>query len=529
MIELETNKIYSVSEFEDILTESLRRGTCYKSKKLNYYNSICAFDIETSNIKLEADNDYKDIYLYNYLKSSKIRLQDVEPVHVTGLTFSHEKGQFIDEFYKELLDTFPGTFPETYDESEQVENIIRVFENNKPDEDTRKVSIMYCWQFAIDGHVVFGRTWDEFIYCMNIIKKYTTVANRIIVYVHNLAFEFQWLRTLFKWHKVFSIASRKPIYAITEDGIEFRCSYILTNYSLAKLADQLQHYKIQKLVGNLDYSLTRTPKTKMTWNEIQYAIFDTLILNAYIQECVLQEKFISRIPLTATGYCRRYARRKCFYTGNTKKEKDACHSKYREFMRCLKIDGADEYYQLKRCFMGGFTHCSAFYSGVILNNVGHIDETSAYPYALLSEPYYPMSSSRKVHPKTREEFEHYLKFYCCIFDAEFTDIKATFQFENYISSSHCFEREKCIVNNGRVVSANKIKTTLTEIDFDIIRKTYKYKHLRVTNMRIYRRGYLPKNLILAICKLYQDKTKLKGVIGKETEYLNAKALLNSVY
>ena len=90
MINLETEKIYSVSQFEEILNDSLSKGTCYKSKKLNYYNSICAFDIETSNIKLEADNDYKDIYLYNYLKGSKIRVMETEPIKHTGLFFSRE-------------------------------------------------------------------------------------------------------------------------------------------------------------------------------------------------------------------------------------------------------------------------------------------------------------------------------------------------------------------------------------------------------------------------------------------------------
>ena len=53
--------------------------------------------------------------------------------------------------------------------------------------------------------------------------------------------------------------------------------------------------------------------------------------------------------------------------------------------------------------------------------------------------------------------------------------------------------------------------------------------MTIKNMRIYRRGFLPKELIEAIIKLYKDKTMLKGVIGKEIEYGNAKALLNSVY
>lgn len=529
MIQLETDRIYPVSQFEKLLAESLKKGTCYKSKKLNYYNSICAFDIETSNIKCEADNDYKDIYLYNYLKGAKIRVLASEGMQLHGITFSHNKGQNIDEFYATLVDYFPGSFMPTYDEMEQIENIVTVFMDNRPQDDELKHSIMYCWQFAIDGHVVFGRTWAEFMKLIKIIEKHTSLDRRMLIYVHNLSFEMQWLRVLFKWHKVFASAPRKPIYAITESGIEFRCSYILTNYSLAKLADQLHHYEIKKLVGDLDYSLIRTPKTPMTTNEIAYCINDVLVVSAYIQECILQERFISRIPLTATGYCRRYARKMCFYSGETWKEKKQCRAEYRELMRKLTIDGKEEYLQLKRAFQGGYTHCAASVSSVKLNNIGHIDESSAYPYALLSEARYPVSKSMKVRPENVEQFENFLKHYCCIFDAEFIEIEASFKHENYISCSHCFCKEKALENNGRLVKASRIKMTLTEIDFDIIRKTYKYKHLKVTNMRIYRRGYLPKNLIKAIIKLYKDKTQLKGVEGKEVEYLNSKSLLNACF
>ena len=526
MIQLDTENIYSVCDFENLLKQSLDHGKCYKSKKINYYNSICAFDIETSNIKNEQDI-YQDIYLYNYLKNTDIRLLDSEVPKISGLHFSRTKGINIDEFYTELHDVFPDWFPDSYDESEQVNNIIKAYIENKPNEDADKFSIMYCWQFAIDGKVIFGRTWDEFLKLIEIINKYVDIHNRIIVFVHNLSFEMQFIRKLLTWHKVFSIAARKPIYAITESGIEFRCSYILTNYSLAKLSDQLHHYKIHKL-DTLNYDLIRTPATPMTLPEIKYAIYDTLVVSAYIQECVMQEKYISRIPLTATGYCRRYTRKMCFYSGKDRKEKQLCRASYKALMACLTIDGKDEYLQLKRAFQGGFTHANAWYSGILLNNVHSIDFTSSYPYSLLSEQY-PMSKGKKVRPKNKEEFEHYLKYYCCIFDVEFIDIESTFEHENYISISHCFVKEKPVTNNGRLVSAKRIVTTLTEIDFDIINKTYKYKHAKVKNMRIYRKGYLPKNLILSIIKLYQDKTQLKGVEGKEVEYLNSKALLNSVF
>lgn len=528
MIILDTDNLYSVSDAPKIIEDSIKRGTCFKNKNLSYYNSICAFDIETTNYKTEADNSYKDIYLYNYIKGMTIKVNSEYKPDVSGLRFSNTKGIAIDEYYKELADLFPGSFPDTYDETTQIENIVEAFTLNRPDnEDVNKVSIMYCWQFAIDGKVIFGRNWAEFLELIKLLETYTDNKTRMIVYVHNLAFEFQFIRTLLTWHKVFSIATRKPIYAITEGGIEFRCSYILTNYSLAKLGDQLNTYHIKKL-DTLDYDKARSPKTEMTELEKKYCAYDCLVVSAYIQEQVLKERFISYIPLTATGYCRRYCRKMCLY-GTSKKDRNEQFNKYHDLMSTLQITGVEEYKQLKRCFSGGFTHASAFYSGKTLEDIDSIDFTSSYPFVALSSPNFPMSTAREVKPKSKEDFEHYLKYYWCMFDVEFLDLQPTFINENYISASHCFTKEKCVTNNGRVVSASKLRMTITHIDFDIIRRTYKWSHMTVKHMRVYNKGYLPKELILAIIKLYQDKTRLKGVKGKEQEYQNGKALLNSVY
>ena len=393
-----------------------------------------------------------------------------------------------------------------------------------------KRSIMYIWQLAINGRVVIGRTWDEFLYAYDLIVDRLGLMKdkRIIIYVHNLSFEFQYIRKFFKWKKVFAIDTRKPIYAITEQGVEFRCSYILTNYSLEKLGDQLHKYKVSKMVGDLDYKLIRTPLTPLSDKEMQYCINDVLVVSAYIKECIEAEKSITRIPLTCTGYCRRYVRHNCLYSGG-KKGKRIQFNRYHMLMQSMKITDIAEYEQLKRAFQGGFTHAGKYWSGFTVPNVSSIDFTSSYPYALLSEPNYPMGTGKLVNIHSKDEFEGYLKNYCCIFDCVFYDIESTFKYENYISVSKCFDKSCPIINNGRVDSAYRLGMTLTNFDFEIIRKTYRFRKCEIHNMRIYRKGYLPKEIITSIIKLYQDKTTLKGVKGKETEYLNSKGLLNSIY
>lgn len=387
---------------------------------------------------------------------------------------------------------------------------------------------MYCWQMAINGRVIIGRTWEQF---KQVYKRIVNVLGlsenqRLIIYVHNLSFEFQFIRKLFEWNNVFAIDSRKPIYARTVDGVEFRCSYLLSGYSLAKLGEQLRMYKVKKMVGDLNYTLIRHTLTPLTEQEMKYCENDVLVVSAYIQEEIERLGNITKIPLTKTSYVRNYCRNCCLYEGSHKHNIDK-YKQYRDLMNVLSLD-VDEYKELKRGFQGGFTHASARFSGKTVENVDSIDFTSSYPFVMLSEQF-PMSRGKRVEIHNDNELEMYLRRYCCLFDVKFSNLTPKYINENYISVSRCFDRQNVTVNNGRVVSADSIGTTITDIDYSIIRETYDWDKMEIANFIIYKRGYLPTEFVKAILKLYSDKTTLKGVEGKEVEYLNGKGMLNSTY
>lgn len=390
----------------------------------------------------------------------------------------------------------------------------------------QKQAFMYCWQMALNGAVIFGRDWDEFIYCLETLQRELNLSKekRLIIYIQNLSFEFQFIRKLIKWESIFSLEEREPVKALSVYGIEFRCSYLLSGYSLEKIGDNLLKYKVSKMVGDLDYSLIRNSKTTLSNEEMKYCINDVLVVSAYIQEKIEQDGSIINIPLTKTGYVRKLCQKACLPT--TKEKRKERHF-YRNMIKNLTIE-PDEYQQLKRAFQGGFTHANAHYVGKVVENVGSFDFTSSYPASMLSERY-PMSKGKIVEIDSVKTFNNYIDNWCCLFDIEITNVYAKNFNENYLSFSKCWGVKNYVLNNGRIVSADVIKTTMTEQDYIIFINFYSFKSFKVRNFRVYQSGYLPKPIIETILKLYEDKTQLKNVEGKEVEYLSSKEQVNSTY
>ena len=395
-------------------------------------------------------------------------------------------------------------------------------------QNSEKRAIMYEWTLCLDGYVIIGREKNEFIDVINkiVLGLELWEKRRLIIYIHNESYEFQFIRKLFIWHTVFALDKRKPVKCMTLDGIEFRCSYLLSGYKLETLAKNLKKYKIEKLVGNLDYKKIRTPTTPLTDKEISYCVNDCLVVVAYIQELIEQYGDITKLPLTKTGFVRNSCRNECLYDSKSHK-KSTKYSKYRKLMRNLTLD-TFTYIQLKKAFAGGFTHASLFHSGKIVKNVSSFDFTSSYPYVICSEKF-PMSSPIYGIPKNSEELRNWLINYCCVFTIEFRNLEERIYYENYISKSKCEILESYEENNGRIKNAKRLQITITEQDYLIIRKFYTWKSMRITNFIRFTKGYLPKDFIHNVLIQYENKTKLKGVDGKEEEYMNAKEFVNSLY
>lgn len=382
---------------------------------------------------------------------------------------------------------------------------------------------MYLWQFGIHDCVFYGRTWDEFIEMINTLTDYygTGETRKIIIYVHNLSFEFAFLCQRMAWKKVFCVKSRTPVYAETETGLLFKCSYLLTNYSLDSVGKNLIN-PIPKLIGDLDYSLIHNSTTPLTDAELSYAEHDILIVMQLIREKIEQDGNITKIPLTNTGYVRKTCKQACLSSKNQNS------ISYRKFIQQMTIT-PDEYIQLVKAFQGGFTHASNLHSGQLLTNVTSFDLSSAYPSVLVGEQY-PMSKGEYITVNSLDELETMCKDYLLVFDIMLDDVQPKFIAEHYLSFSKCYNvPDDAIVDNGRIVSASHLVSTITNIDYEILKQCYTWKSISVSHIIRYRKSYLPTPFIKTVLQFYNDKTSLKCVSGKEVQYMHSKGMLNSLY
>ncbi len=392
-----------------------------------------------------------------------------------------------------------------------------------------KRACMYIWQFGMLNWVTYGRTWKEYFAFIKVLKKVIGIDSTLIlpVYIHNLAYEFQFFRKRIDWDKVFLLDERKPVYAISE-GIEYRCSLKLSSKSLAKVGEDLVKYQEYKHVGDLDYQLIRHSKTPLTTEELGYCEADIRVLLAYIQEKIESDGDVTRIPMTNTGYVRNYCRKECF-------------KKYKQYKRLISFLTLTpkEYKQLKRGFSGGFTHASAKYvvegKEKVLKNVGSFDFTSSYPAVMIAEKF-PMSPGREITTLgdgTDEEkwkrLHYYLKKYCCLFDITLEHVIAKLDYDHPISASKLIYKEGVVEDNGRVVYADKLTITCTEQDFFTYSEFYNWDSYQIHVFRVYDKGYLPTDFVKSIIELYKRKTTLKDVTGEEINYMISKNMLNAAY
>ena len=396
-------------------------------------------------------------------------------------------------------------------------------------------SAMYIWQWQFGtDYTVIGRTWDEFITLQKRIKACLPENSWLVCYIHNLSFEHQFLKGVYKFspEEVFAVGSRKPIKADMWGCFELRCSYKLTNMSLGEFTKKMR-VEHGKLSGDeFDYSKERYWFSELTEKELEYCVNDVLGLVEAINALMARDgDTLQTIPLTSTGYVRRNAKR-AMRNGK----------EHHNFVYSILPD-IEQYRALREAFRGGNTHANRFYVGDVVRNVHSADRSSSYP-AVMCNCEFPMSQFIKILPKdlNLEYISRCIKIRhkALLLRVKISNLKLRNPYWGcpYLSKDKCRNivhavyaidgEQESALDNGRILEAVSLETTITDVDFHIICNEYS------GDIKILEGWYasykkLPQPLIDEVIRYYKEKTELKGVKGQEIYYDKAKALLNSLY
>jgi len=466
------------------------RGKKYEKKIVN---AVCAFDIETTNLT------YRNKFRVNY----------------------------------------------------NAKNWTDIFNINKAKLCERKYAIMYVWQFAFTkDFVVVGRTWLDFLVFLERLEKCLNKNEYLIIYVHNLSFEFQFLKGIldFQPENVFAVDSRKILTARYNNHFEFRCSYLLSNMSLSEFTEKMNVEHKKQSGEDFDYSKQRYPWTTLTEKELKYCTYDVIGLVEAIDVLMNSDNDnLYTVPMTSTGYVRR----------DMKAAMKSLHYKYWQMLQ----PSLSTYTMLRAAFRGGNTHANRWYVGdsgsisKIFDNYGvyTYDIASSYPAVMLNG-LFPVKEFKIVDNPTfakftvlrNREYEGHKKW-AMLIEIKLANLrlKRSEWGVPYLSKDKCkvtkyLDGKKIhdtgVYDNGRILQAEELTTTITDIDYEIIEKEYDFDIVEISKLQIAEYGYLPECIKDVVRKYFRLKTELKQDKEspdydekQEVFYLKSKNKLNACY
>lgn len=390
-------------------------------------------------------------------------------------------------------------------------------ETTNSDED----GFAYSFQTCIGGLVVVPRYFEYWAELIETLcdKWRVTEKRKLIIYVHNLGYEFTYLIQLLtlRWGdcKALYTKSRKPLTLEFSNGIEFRDSLKLFQKSLARATEGCKH---EKLKGDLDYTVYRTPDTPLDDKEFAYCVNDVLGLYEAIERMKKEHGFnAATLPLSNTALVKQEV--------NKTVNKDKGFDPIRKALTLTK----SQTYLAYKAMAGGDTHGARWKAGYTFTNCNSYDFKSAHPSQQLLWKF-PSGQPIDLPENTPEEDMNAI-----------IDNGMGWVGQVAVSGLHikdecpdpCISVSKCIntevitdSDNGRVLdTAGTLIFFCDSNDWQRIRDGYEYEEMTALDSFAFRLSYLPDSFRMAIFEKFKIKETMKG----SPEYMFSKICVNTIY
>ena len=399
------------------------------------------------------------------------------------------------------------------------------------------VGWIYQWSFSYHKQLVYGRNPTQFIEALEKLKNISN--DKIIIYVHNLSYDIQYLKQFLieKYGNDYKILAIKPhkFISFEIDQFVFRCSYMLTNKSLAKLSKDL-NVKHKKLVGAIDYDMIRHQNTPLNKNDWKYMFYDVVCLHECIEKLLtLENKNLASVPLTSTGFVRLDGL-------NKSRSNKKWYYKFRDTGLT-----EEQYLFCKRAFAGALTHGNFNHvNKIVKGNIKHFDFTSHYPTQQRCKDFPIGKFNLLGNNLTIKQIKRYARQYCIIMNITLKNprIRDNTITLPYLQESKCREQmatgTKIIAENGRVLRVDGyVNICITEIDLDIIQSQYKTDGYIIHKAYCSIKGRLPNWFFEFVDTFFKEKSDYKFQvkhsktenerIESELSLMKSKNRLNGIY
>lgn len=414
-------------------------------------------------------------------------------------------------------------------------------------EDDMYVGFPYLHQFYFMGHTLLIRDELTAIRFFDELEKIAIDANvQFVIYVHNFSFEFSFLKTRisFDAEHIMAVSKRSILRAETErGGIQFRCSYKLSNMSLEKFTENYCSPEFRKDKELIDYEVVRYPWSELSNDVLYYSAMDVITL-AHAILTMLREDDLFSIPLTSTGFVRRDMENSVMGSRQTRRSKfSEDHDKYLKYKKYFQKQQLtlEQYELCEQVFRGGDTHANSLHIGEILEHVGSYDFASSYPAIIIGSNEFPVDRllDCKDNVKNLDDMKRYSEKYWLIVEFAVENLELRKKYgtaDPYLSKSKValdFRKKSQVTDeNGRIIRAPGISIIrCLGCELSTIMRQYKFANNAVKVLKAYcaTKGYLPLNFRKECFHWYRMKTELKGVEGMEYEYMKSKNKVNSVF
>lgn len=389
---------------------------------------------------------------------------------------------------------------------------------------------IYQWCFSYKKTLVYGRKPSELIEALFKIIKVNQIdeTHHISIFIHNLSYDYVYIKEYLKEalkakFENLAIEKHKLISSCIK-GLDFKCTYRLTNKSLADWSKELGTSH-KKLVDTVDYSAIHYQDSKLYKADWKYMFYDVIVLDESLTlQMNVYNDNLKTLPLTCTGYVRRAGRT------NFKKDK-----KYRDEFKKSRLT----YEQYKYCkleFSGGITHGNRFLAdkkvtvgdtitignkSIYVSAIRHRDFASHYPsqqrcYTAPSTAFSLYYDS--AYCNTQLTVEQLLKErnkYCFLIGILIEDMNLRDRSTSlpYAQSCKIYQGKigkiHTIEDNGRILKLEgKAFIVINENDLLWLYKQYKFNY-KIIKVYSSKRGEFPEWLIQTVDDFFKGKTLYK--------------------